>query len=284
MSASLCGGLGAGPIATGQGTGNSLTLTLDRDVTCGGVIYVVAGAYSGPGLASGDSPDLTAATDSVGGTWLTYWSDFGVGEVGNIRQDRITGGPPVPPGTYETLFFSGSALRTIAAGEMHAGDTIDLTFVSSYPGDCVTIAMAFVFTGIGVNAVAMTGLGVQYGESYSFPDEGPPSGNETDTDLTYALADFGPIPTPVADCAVLAISHALSTSGDYTPAEGVLLGQHDNGSNLTLAFSLIPGIAAASTHEPGGSWSSPYELAVGNWQFVEFEPTGPTLHGHFRVT
>lgn len=283
MSLSLCGGLGAGPIAVGSGSGNSLTLTLDRDVTCNGVLYIVAGAFSGPANNGPDSPDLDSVTDTASGIYMTAFSDFGCAAIGDIRQDKFDD-PPPPPTTYSTLFYSGSALRSITAGGLATGDTIDLTFVSSFPGNVVTIAMAFLLTGVTTNAVAMTGLGVQYNESYAFPDEGAPFGSCTNTDLTYQLAWEGspPLRTPVDDCALIAISLGYNGSGDYTSVEGVVLGQHSAGV-LELAFSAIPSIAAASAHEPGGSWSSPYELAVGNWQFIGLPPPGPSLIGEFST-
>lgn len=292
MSLSLCGGLGAGPIASAHAVGaidtsggpytHPLALTLTRDVTCNGVLLVVGGAYNGPTThATTDNLTLEKITDTAGGTWDLF--DIagmdGKANISNTRQNLGSGS------ARTTLELCGSGLRAVSAGELHNGDTIDVYFAAAnFPTSVRTIAMAFVLTGVLDTAVNAGGV-VDYSDGFAYPDEGSPSGGLTSTDFTYLLA-YGAAPhTADAECAVVAADVGWGTDSTLTPSEGDVLGAVNDGGGLSLVVTAIPDLAASTTQEPGGTWANAQTAACNCWIYMGLAApsVGPSLGISFRV-
>lgn len=274
MSASLCGGIGAGPVATGSAaSGSSLVLTLSRDVPCDCLIYVVYGLGYFHAATSDVSNIASSGTDTFGHTYTC--STLSKCLIGAIRQNKVVSGAD------QSSILMGSAIASVNAGEMSNGDTITLTISTAHSSVLESVGMAFAITGIGETAVAQESFGssmytVDYADGDGYPTD------PTSTTLNW-MSNYGYNPNPQTEAALLCGALSWPDSGAYTPAAATLLGK-TNSTNMGLALAMKT-VAAAETTEPGGSWASAATAHVGNYQYAELvaPPTGPRISLRFRA-
>jgi hypothetical protein len=256
MSASLIGGLGAGPVAAGSGSGLTLALTLTRDITANCVLHFVFGAGT---FGEADFPDFPdSVSDPASLTWVVSSSTKAL-----IGLSSVGGGS----GATAKEIQLGSALAVCTAGALSTGDTVTMSFDPgiSHPADLETVGMIFAVTGASDDAEVgwhTSSGGVNPGTEYA--DSLTTTGTGTGLSLRY-LADAGFQPSPDHDAAILTAILGTPQLGTVSWGQATAIGSHTS-THMTLAVGLIPFVAGGTDCEPGGSWVNAADYGTVNFQ------------------
>jgi hypothetical protein len=248
----LCGGISAGPFASGIGN-TALTMTVDRDLICDSFIQILylCGNVNTTSFIAGAPSSIT---DNRGHSYVfnTLTNQARIGDVADG-----TGSSP-----NRTTIDAGSAILSLSAGSLTAGDTITITFSGGVSGAFHSMAIALAFVCVSEFASNQEdGIsGVTYGNSDSYPN------NSSNPLMLNWATDVLAHPTPAVDSAMFVIHGAYPAVSGFSPTEGIVLGTLDDVFSLGVSF--VPFIRAHTPVKPDASWGAAASILVGNYQFA----------------
>lgn len=253
-------------LASGNGT-TTLTMTLTADVPGIGSLQAIFAEILTP--ADGATSIIQFATDSQGHPWLN--SNTGVQE-SLIGLSREVLGPPHPDTTIQV----GSSGRTCVAGDLHAGDTVTLTFsFSPGPSTVCHSSALLVYLPTSFRAVAQNGSLVTYGNSLKWPDFDGEGGTSTSLTWKNPPAVFNNYPSPNKGAWLITAMGAYPPS-TFTPGARRVRKIGEITSGVASIASSVAVVGAGTFVDPGGTWSSPAQVLSGNYQF-DFAPGASTF-------
>lgn len=274
-SASLIGGLSAGPVASGSGTGTTLTLTLTDDITSNCLLYFMWGA--GTFGVFDSAAGALNATDSFGNTWTVS-----SGTKALIGYTNESDSSPL------IKINLGSALALCGEDDLSSGDSITLNWDASglgHPSSLETVGMVFAITNVLDTATSGWHFypggsslpGPQYGQGLSY------NTFSSDPKSILYLRDLGVKPSPDADCAIIVGLLGTPTLGTVTPDSAIKIGTA-NSTNMTLSTFLFPNVSSGDIVEPGASWANNSTRAVINYQGIDRsnDASGVIFNAYYR--
>ena len=236
---------------------NTVTIVLAHDVPAAGSLQL---AFNCLWTQNSGFLAPTSCVDSNGHAWTI--STSGLPLIGLTQENSN----PVQ------RMQVGSVGRACAAGDLHAGDTVTLTFTARTGEVCAAV---LVHVPVPFTAVAQAGGGP--GIEYFNGDSWPADSFDTSTSLDWSVAFHGILPTVEANAVMVTAMGAYPAVAGFTPYLGTVIGEIATGT-VSVAFAQAP-VAAHSSPNPGGTWPSARTMLAGNYQFM----TAPTLaHAHYR--
>lgn len=245
--------------ATGDGTTITVPVTL---AVPGSGILVVAWALATPADDSGNG--VSAVSDPSAVAWSLHHAGANVGAV----RDQIFASVDI-----------GSNTRNCTPGDLHAGDDVTLTLVSTAPGSLEWVAVLIFIPGVANTAVAWEDpLGS--GGSVDYSNFDLISSDSADGHTLNEASDVGTHPYPLNDAVMIAVAGSYSAPFAWTPAVLTKVAE-EIGANCSVAIC-IGNVAAGTTKEAGGSFAGNPNMGALGFQFaLGSEPRGARIWKRF---
>lgn len=225
------------------GTYIDMPITFTKNVTRSGWMCI----YCAIGTASSDN--FSNDTNVPDSSWH---------QTGNSMLSRGSTNYNGSSAEYNDLFRGEVAFKHLNAGDIHASDTLDITYgLASSVNHTTDWAAVFLALFFDDTKLDMLGIPQGYYDTHDYSiDSGGYGGSATSTDLTW-MTDFGFLDSEPNNYALLAIAYStpaivFTPSGNMRIADSII----DTGVGIGMTIYKNCLVPANTGMEPGGLFAS----------------------------